>query len=447
VARTPKQPNVQLVELLDEAGMPAKGLARRVVARGREQGLSLSYDHNSVRRWMSGERPQRPVPGIIAAVISEALGRLVLPEDCGLPDDEARTLEFPLAWTTGITTVGQLYPADGERRRDVLGGYSTAAYPSATVRWLTQPPASGPVHRGRIRVGQPEISAIRQMTRAFRDLDNRVGGGRIRSTVVQYLDASVAPLLRGSYTEEVGRDLFSAAAELTKAVGWMAYDCEEHGLAQRYLIQALRMAQTSGDDGLCAEILAAMGHQATYIGRSAEAVDLARAAQSAAHRAGHPALAAECHLIEAHGHAGLSDPRATSRSLRAGVKAFEADDPSPPEWLAYFDNAYLAAKVAHCFLALGNDAQTAVYAEQSLKMNTDYVRGRTFNLLMLATAHAADEPEEAVRVGGVALDLVEGLQSQRALSYLRRLRHRLRPHEKLPEVEEFTARAREVMPG
>jgi hypothetical protein len=77
-------------------------------------------------------------------------------------------------------------------------------------------------------------------------------------------------------------------------------------------------------------------------------------------------------------------------------------------------------------------------------MNTDYVRGHTFNLLMLATAHAPTEPEEAVRVGGLALDLVEGLQSQRALSYLRRLRHCLRPHSSLPEVEDFSVRAKEV---
>lgn len=46
----------------------------------------------------------------------------------------------------------------------------------------------------------------------------------------------------------------------------------------------------------------------------------------------------------------------------------------------------------------------------------------------------------------MALDLVEGLQSQRALSYLRRLRHRLRPHEGLPTVEEFTMRAEELTP-
>ncbi|MFE9244902.1 hypothetical protein [Nocardiopsis sp. NPDC006938] len=114
-----------------------------------------------------------------------------------------------------------------------------------------------------------------------------------------------------------------------------------------------------------------------------------------------------------------------------------------PEWLAYFDEAYLAAQVAHCFLALNDNTQTAAYTERSLEMNTDQVRGRTFNLLMLATTHAATEPEEAVRVGGQAL--AEGLQSRRVLSYLRRLGHRLGTHESSSAVEPFTVRAKEAV--
>ncbi len=45
-------------------------------------------------------------------------------------------------------------------------------------------------------------------------------------------------------------------AELTKLAGWAAYDLEKHGLAQRYLIQALRMARAAGD----AALGAARGH-------------------------------------------------------------------------------------------------------------------------------------------------------------------------------------------
>ncbi len=441
--RRTKSPNTRLAELLDESGLPAKGLARRVVALGRDGGARLGYDHNSVRRWLEGEQPLAPAPRLVAAVLSEALGRRVTPAEAGFgPDDADAALEFALTWTDSISTAATLYRSDTERRRALVGAvFSPGAYPATAARWLTLPGADVPVHRGRARVGRPEIEAIRQMSRAFRDLDNRVGGGRIRSTVVQYLDSNVAPLLRGTYTEEVGRDLFSAAAEMTRMVGWMAYDAEAHGIAQRYLVQALRMARTAGDAALSAEILAAMGHQAVYVGRAGVAVDLARAAQAAAARSGHPALLAECHLIEAHGHAGIGDGRATSASLRAGQKAFGAEPADTPEWLAYFDGAYLSAKIAHCFRALGSDAQTARYAEQSLQMNGDYVRGKAFNLLILASAHARTEPDRAVDIGERALDLVEGLESRRAVSYLRDLRHRLRPHAALPEVAGFGERA------
>jgi hypothetical protein len=52
---------------------------------------------------------------------------------------------------------------------------------------------------------------------AFRVLDNRLGGGRIRPTVVEYLHTDIAPLLRqGRCIEMVRRHHFSAAADLTQ---------------------------------------------------------------------------------------------------------------------------------------------------------------------------------------------------------------------------------------
>jgi hypothetical protein len=133
------------------------------------------------------------------------------------------------------------------------------------------------------RVGQPDIEAIREVTQTFLRLDNLFGGGRARPTVVRYLHDEVTPLLRsGNYTEAVGQELFSAAAELTRLAGWMAYDLEQHGVAQRYLIQALRLAGEADDQALGGEILAGMSHQAVYIGQPDDALDLARAAQTSA---------------------------------------------------------------------------------------------------------------------------------------------------------------------
>jgi hypothetical protein len=149
MGRRPKQPNRALAELLDEAGLPHKGIARRVVERGRGLGIALGYDHNSVRRWLCGERPRPPGPQLIAAVLSEAVGRQVTPSHCGWSGHERSVdlgLEFPLRWTEGVDIVTALWRGDVERRRFVVGvAYAVAGYMSASMRWLTIPAPDQPV--------------------------------------------------------------------------------------------------------------------------------------------------------------------------------------------------------------------------------------------------------------------------------------------------------------
>ncbi|GAB2690386.1 hypothetical protein [Nocardia thraciensis] len=449
MGRQPKQPNRDLDDLLEESGISRGGLARRVVDRGYAIGLELGYDHRSVGRWLAGEQPNSPAPELIAAVFTETLGRKITPEDCGMtggPEPVELGLEFSLSLTEATASVTALWRSDVERRRFLLGAsYAVAVYPAASMRWLTLPGPEHPVSAGSRRVGQGDVDSLRTMTAAFRDLDNKVGGGRVRPTIVQYLHSSVGPLLRGNYAEAVGRQLFAASAELTKLAGWAAYDQEEHGLAQRYLIQALRLARAAGDPGLGAEILAAMSHQATYVGRPGDAVDLARAAQISARSAGLAALESECHMVEAHGHAARQDDSSCALALNAAERAFsKAESSDRPEWLTYFDGAYMSAKVAHCFRDLGDDVRTARFAEQSLDMSDGYLRGRAFNLSLLAAARAADDPLEAVSIGRQALDIAAGLSSRRSYAYLRDLRKRLDPYVSTPEVADFRQQVREL---
>lgn len=255
--------------------------------------------------------------------------------------------------------------------------------------------------------------------------------------MVHYLHTSVAPLLRASYTEEVGRNLFTVTAELTKLAGWAAYDLEEHGLAQRYLIQSLRMARAAEDAALSAEILAAMSHQATYVGRPGDAVDLARAAQIAARSAGLPALEAGCHMVEAHGHAARSDGRFFGVSLNAAERAFNRGGSNRPRWLDYLDSAYMSAKAGRCFLDLGEHNRAATLARKSLDMSDGYQRGRVFNLCLLSSSLATEDPREALRVGAFALELSGAVESRRTHAYLRDVRARLAPHSDIPAVAGF----------
>ena len=78
----------------------------------------------------------------------------------------------------------------------------------------------------------------------FAQLDNRYGGGHARQALIRYLSDDGERLLRGQYGGPVGPALFSVVAEATLLAAWMAYDsAPTSGLAQRYFIQALALAQ------------------------------------------------------------------------------------------------------------------------------------------------------------------------------------------------------------
>ena len=91
--------------------------------------------------------------------------------------------------------------------------------------------------------------------------------------------------------------------------------------------------------------------------------------------------------MEAHGHAAYDDAQACSAALAAAERTFDrAVREDDPAWLAYFDEAYLAARMAQCFRDLGEARHAAQFAQRSLKMDGRYVRGRAFNLSLLAAA-------------------------------------------------------------
>jgi len=451
----PKKENLRLREVLCEAGMSNKGLARRIADRAAAQGLTgVRCDHTSVLRWLAGEQPRPPVPELAATVMTEALGRTVSAAGLGMtPSDLPGDVGLQLgdAWSDTVVTSTSLWRADVQRRRFLAGAvFSSAALPASALRWLTSPDAETPESSGPRRIGQADIDAIRDLTQSYREMDNLLGGGRLRSALVSYLDDHVTGLLTaGSYREDTGRALAAACGELSQLAGWVAYDSDEHALAQRYLTQALACARHAGDAALAAETLAAQAHQSLYLARPDVAIDLARTAQAAAVRNGSATLLTECLVLEAHGHAGRKDARACAVALAQAERAFDraarADDPA---WLSYFDEAYLAARMAQCFRDLGDGRHAAGYARRSLDMDSRYVRGRAFNLSLLASAHAMlGEAEQACAVGRQALNLTGRLSSARSVRYVRGVARQLRPHASVPAVRDFRAEVAERLPG
>jgi hypothetical protein len=455
MAGRPKRPNHELAALIAEAGFSNKGLARRVVDLGQIRGYrDLKYNHSSVERWLRGEQPRPPTPGLLTEVFSVTLGHPVTLAELGmaherLPRESA--LHMPPTPTDAANVVHGLSEGDlAQRRVLVQSDFDLAAYSSAALRWVVAPRSAMTPSKGARSIGMTDVLEIREATGAFRVLDNRLGGGRIRPTVVEYLHTDITPLLRECRcTEDVRRKLFSAAAELAQLAGWQAYDLEMHGLAQRYLIQALTMARFAGDEGLGGEILAAMSHQAIYVAQPHQAIDMAHAAQMAGRRAGLPLLQTESIVMEAHGHALRKDARSCSQALRRAEATFsQTSDRDLPTWLSYFDEAYFAAKIAHCFHALGQGKQTETYALRSLDMDPRYIRGKAFNVALLAIGYALQgELDQACARGREAVDLTGNLDSARAVSYIRRLLGELAPHAREAQVREFRLYAQAALPA
>jgi hypothetical protein len=221
--------------------------------------------------------------------------------------------------------------------------------------------------------------------------------------------------------------------------GWMSYDVGQADAGRQHLRHALRLCQDAGDEALAGEMLAGMSHHAAFHGAPESAVDLALAARQAAKRSGIVALQAESAVMEAHGLAlqgdksGCLDALGEAEQTFSGVRAADT-----PEWLSYFDDAYLAAKFAHAFRDLGMPREAEQFARRSLEMSDGYERGRLFNTALLASTLADQRRvDEACAVGISAVQMTGAVRSVRSAAYLADVGRRLAPFSADPAVRSF----------
>ncbi|MFE2870806.1 regulator [Embleya sp. NPDC059259] len=447
-ARVERRPNHRLAALVEEAGFSHAGLARRVDQLGAEQGIDLRYDKTSVARWLRGQHPRGIVPILLAEVFTQRLGRKLSAEDLGMagcrPDYAG--LEYASGPPEAVEIVTGMWQADSAQRSALVeAAFTPGALVVPSRDWLIGAGDERPARQDGDRVGPGDVAAVRAVGEAFRRLDNSFGGGHGRQALVRYLDTEVTAILRGTYDSRTGSALFGAAATLTRLVGWMAYDVGVHGMAQRYFVQALRLAQASGDRALGGFVLSTMSRQAVYLGHGREAVQLARVAQQGASGVATPRVRALFHAVEARGHGLLGDARACGAALLRAEQALECVAPGDeePEWVAFMNEAQLTDDHAHCYRDLEDYDKAREYAERSLLLRgSEYTRSRLFCQTILATALLElGEVEQACRIEAEATEQAEGLRSSRAVDYVREFTHRLAPYRDVPAVREFEARS------
>jgi anti-sigma regulatory factor (Ser/Thr protein kinase) len=252
----PAGANKALAAALRDAGCSYASLALRVNEPGHRQGTDSNYDKASVTRRLNGQQQRGNTPELIAAVLSERLGRAVSPSGLGfLPDQQrpvvGRTLVYREDLADTLHTLAELGSTDISRR-SLLGAapFVAGALTNPQREWLLWLVENLLVENlvenqdaarlAPVADGGP-VEQVHAMISTFDQMDNHDGGGGVRTSIVHYLSTEVVPMLqrRGTPPHQQ-RPLYAAVARLAAMAGWSSYDAGEYGLAQRYMTQALR---------------------------------------------------------------------------------------------------------------------------------------------------------------------------------------------------------------
>jgi hypothetical protein len=447
--------NPLLTGLIAEAGLSNKELARRLNARAIAAGEAASYTHTSVKNWTDrGIRPRDAIVPFITSILGEALGRPVTEAEIGYASKGACPRPenlFPRDPIEALRGVADFW-SSMDRREFLSGSTSTfaaSAFMSPVTRWLAvpaDPPVSGLAGR---RIGRDDVNALWHAAALARKQDSRFGGGDWRtSAIARTLRVHAGPMLRGSYSDEIRRRLFTAAAELSRAVGWAAVDMNHQQAAQRHLTYALRLARLAGDVQSGCYALSTMALQTFLAGYPAEAADMAEGAYERARHAATPRVLAFAKLAEARAHARAGHAQDAGAALhRAETLLDQVRPENDPPWLAYFTHARLASDAVEIHRDLAQPQAALRWSREAGAMSKDQFT-RAVGLrtaVMGATYMQTGELEAGISSGHQAVDILAPVQSVRARTYVADLLVAAGRWKRHPGIRELALRANREM--
>ncbi len=308
------------------------------------------------------------------------------------------------------------------------------------------------------RIGVADIARIEATTSAFRDWDNRWGGGLSRAAVIAQLQWVAAATTRSvCASQAIHSRLLTALADLAGVAAFLSYDMNHHQQARALWTVGLEAASEAGNIDLVGTTLRQLAHQALHLNRTDEALRLVRLAYATTvdprHHVSELALA-EIAAYEGWCYAATGQVQPCHRALGRATDHFSnADGEPPPPWLAHLDAAELTALCGHSYHVLAQSEPAVVGEAQTLLRqavagrDSAYARSRTLNLIALAGTffQSGDHLEEGVAIGDQALGAAGTLTSPRSLDRLRALRALTARHAGIPAVTQFQHRIDTVL--
>jgi hypothetical protein len=252
--------------------------------------------------------------------------------------------------------------------------------------------------------------------------DNEYGSGGLLEPALQQYALARRLLDVGNYNERIGSRLAAVAARAAQCAGWLAFDQGDQDTARLCCLNALALAERSGDAVRIAKVLDVMWWQALYLGQLREALqfslratDLTRTSRSSrqhAIRAARDAMA----------YAAVGDAREAERAMAHAWREIESsvDDPDDPVGLLFVTPAEIRSIEARVRDYLGqHDRAATIYAESVAAADSKPRDEASYRAYYSASLARLGDHSAALTEGLSALALLEGpVQSHRLVTEL-----------------------------
>ncbi|MER0476924.1 tetratricopeptide repeat protein [Streptomyces sp. Edi2] len=440
-ATVARERNLQLEAVIRELGWSQDQAAahyRRTAAENPTNPPS-TVTRVHINSWVRGSRPEGAVPSILCETFTRALGRVITPADIGLAangDDVTEPPGWDVDTVTALVDLGGRDMDMGRRQALVSAAYSAAGLALPGDPWWNQRLEVAQTRQPRLErtVTSRDVEGIREMTAFFSQRDQRRGGRAGRTALVGYLRTEVAEYLRSrAVSEQVRRELFSAAGELVYLAGWTGFDANEHPLAQHYFQLATQLAADAGDGPLAGHILRAMAHQAVDLHQPGRALQFADASMES--RRYSEATSREKALL---GVVHARSLAAAGRKRDAGIALNRAEDDlnnardgvEEPSRVFFFGEASLAHETACTLRDMGylERAEEQFHRSVRTRLAQPFARTHVVTLGYLGSVQARrGHLDEAIATWTKALDAMDGVQSGRAREAVVQMRRSLSP--------------------
>ncbi|MER5388205.1 helix-turn-helix transcriptional regulator [Saccharopolyspora sp. NPDC002686] len=231
----------------------------------------------------------------------------------------------------------------------------------------------------------------------LRHLDDTVSSDELGPVIFKELGDAESLVRSASFTEPVGKRLFTAVGELAQLAGWVASDAGQYRQAERFYLSGVAAANEAQDKVLGAQLLSSLSYQMANVGNPADAALLARTAVMGADGAT-PAVRALFLERVAWASAKSGDESATWRALDAVDDAFDQSTGGEPEWVYWLNRAEIDVMAGRCLIELGRPAEAEPLLSAAIESYPpEHAREVALYLSWLAESHVKALDFDAAR--------------------------------------------------